>query len=51
MRTISIFVLAVLLLAPMSVNATESDETEETMEVLSNDVTGTWRAINSQRPN
>ena len=44
-RTISIFVLAVLLLAPMSINAAESDETKETMEVLSNEVTGTWKAI------
>jgi photosystem II stability/assembly factor-like uncharacterized protein len=47
MRTISIFVLAVLLLAPVSISATESDEPEETMEALSNDGTGTWIAINS----
>jgi photosystem II stability/assembly factor-like uncharacterized protein len=47
MKRISIFVLAVLLLAPMSINAAESDETKETIEALPNDVTGTWNAINS----
>jgi len=40
----SIFVLAVLLLAPMSVNATASDETGEMIEVLSDDLTGTGGA-------
>ncbi|HSB04190.1 MAG TPA: BACON domain-containing carbohydrate-binding protein [Thermodesulfobacteriota bacterium] len=48
MRTISIFVLAVLLLAPMSISATESDETQETIEALSNDEAGTWEAIGPQ---
>ena len=47
MRRISIFALAVLLLTPMLINATESDKTEETIEALSNDVTGTWSAINN----
>ena len=47
MRTILIFVLAVLLLGPMSINAIENDETEEAMEVLSNDGAGTWEPINS----
>ena len=47
MRRISIFVLAVLLLSPISINATERNETEITVEALSNDVTGTWSAINS----
>jgi hypothetical protein len=47
MKKISFFVLAVLLLVPMSISATESDETEEAMEVLSNDGTGTWSAINN----
>jgi hypothetical protein len=47
MKKLSIFVLAVLLLPPMSINATESDETEETIEVLSNEGTETWSAINS----
>ena len=51
MRTISIFVLAMLLLAPISINATASDETEETMEALSNDGTGTWSAINNGSTN
>ena len=47
MRRISIFALTVLLLTPMLINATENDKTEETIEALSNDVTGTWSAINS----
>jgi photosystem II stability/assembly factor-like uncharacterized protein len=47
MKKISFFVLAVLLLVPMSISATESDEPEETMEALSNDGTGTWTAVNS----
>jgi hypothetical protein len=47
MRRKSIIVLAVLLLTPMLINATESDKTKETIEALSNDVTGTWSAINS----
>ena len=47
MKKILSFVLALLLLAPMSINATESDETEETIEALSNDGTGTWSAINN----
>ena len=47
MKKISIFVLAVLLLAPMSINAAERDETEGTMEALANDGTGTWVAINN----
>ena len=44
MKRMSILVLAVLLLAPMSLNATASDETRETIEVLSDDVTGTGGA-------
>jgi hypothetical protein len=44
MKRMPVFVLAVLLLAPMSVNATASDETRETIEVLSDDVTGTGGA-------
>jgi len=44
MKRMPIFVLAVLLLAPMSLNATASDETRETIEVLSDDVTGTGGA-------
>ena len=47
MRKISLFVLAMLLFAPMSINATEGNESEMTVEALSNDVTGTWSAINS----
>ncbi len=47
MKKLLSFIFAVLLLAPMSINATENDETEEAMEVLSNDGTGTWTAINS----
>jgi photosystem II stability/assembly factor-like uncharacterized protein len=47
MRKISLFVLAVLLFAPMSINAAERNETEVTVEALSNDVTGSWSAINS----
>jgi len=46
-RRISIFVLALLLITPMLINATESDKTKETIEALPNDVTGTWSAINS----
>ena len=44
MKRMPIFVLAVLLLAPMSVNATASDETGEMIEVLSDDLTGTGGA-------
>jgi photosystem II stability/assembly factor-like uncharacterized protein len=47
MKKLLSFVLALLLLIPMSINATESDETEEAMETLSNDGTGTWEEINS----
>jgi photosystem II stability/assembly factor-like uncharacterized protein len=47
MKKLSIFVLVVLLLAPMSISATESDETDEAMELPFNDGTGTWSAINS----
>jgi hypothetical protein len=47
MKKISIFVLAVLLLAPVSISATESNETEETIEALSSNGIGTWSAINN----
>ena len=47
MRRISSFVLALLLVTPMLINAAESDMAEETIEALANDVTGTWSAINS----
>jgi photosystem II stability/assembly factor-like uncharacterized protein len=47
MRRIAIFVLAVLLFAPMSINAMEGNESEITVEALPNDVTGTWSPINS----
>ena len=40
MKRILIFVLAVFLLAPMSINAAERDETEGTIEALANDGTG-----------
>jgi photosystem II stability/assembly factor-like uncharacterized protein len=45
MRRISIFVLALLLVTPMLINATESDRGG--IEALSNDETTTWTAINS----
>ena len=45
MKRMSILVLAVLLLAPMSLNATASDETRETIEVLSDDLTGTGEPV------
>ncbi len=48
MKKLLIFVLAVVLLAPMSINATESDETEEAIEALPDDGTGTWVAIGPQ---
>jgi photosystem II stability/assembly factor-like uncharacterized protein len=47
MRRISLFVLAALLFAPMSINAAERNEIEITGEALPNDVTGTWSAINT----
>lgn len=45
MRKLFFFILAAVLLAPMSINATESNETEEAIEALPDDGTGTWVAI------
>ena len=46
-RRISIFILALLLITPMVINATERNETGITLEALPDDVTATWTAINN----